>query len=96
MASSAGVLCGAGFETPAEALFLKKPLFVVPMRGQFEQQCNAAALSQMGVPSVPEFGGDAVTALRQWLHNPRVVDVDYPDESQEVLKQALRTAKVEM
>lgn len=91
MASSAGVLCGAGFETPAEALFLQKPLFVVPMRGQFEQQCNAAALSQMGVPSVPEFGNDAVTALRQWLRNPCIVDVDYPDESEEVLQQALRT-----
>jgi len=50
----------------------------------------------MGVPSVPEFGGDAVTALRQWLSNPCIVDVDYPDESREVLQQALRTAKVEM
>ncbi len=96
MASSAGVLCGAGFETPAEALFLQKALFVVPMRGQYEQHCNAAALAQMGVPSVPEFGSDAVAALRQWLHDPRVVDVNYPDESREVLQQALRTAKAEM
>jgi uncharacterized protein (TIGR00661 family) len=96
MASSAGVLCGAGFETPAEALFLQKPLFVVPMRGQFEQQCNAAALAQLGVPSVPEFGSDAVAALRQWLNNPLIMDVDYPDESPEVLQQALRTAKVEL
>ncbi|WP_400262912.1 glycosyltransferase family protein [Sphingobacterium sp. SG20118] len=29
MASSSGVLCGAGFETPAEALFLQKKLLVV-------------------------------------------------------------------
>jgi uncharacterized protein (TIGR00661 family) len=96
MASSAGVLCGAGFETPAEALFLQKPLFVVPMRGQFEQQCNAAALAQMGVPSVPEFESDAVAVLRQWLNNPHISDVDYPDESREVLQQALRTATVEL
>ena len=95
MASSAGVLCGAGFETPAEALFLQKPLFVVPMRGQFEQQCNAEALAQMGVPFAPEFGGEALTALGQWLRNPRVVDVDYPDESREVLQQAFRMAAVE-
>ncbi len=45
-----GVLCGAGFETPAEALFLKKKLMVIPMKGQYEQQCNAAALKTMGVP----------------------------------------------
>lgn len=89
MASSAGVLCGAGFETPAEALFLQKPLLVVPMRGQFEQQCNAAALAQMGVPSVSEFGAESMEPLRQWLNNPQVVDVSYPDESREVLMQAL-------
>jgi uncharacterized protein (TIGR00661 family) len=50
MASSKGVLCGAGFETPAEALFLKKKLAVIPMKMQYEQQCNAAALKDMGVP----------------------------------------------
>ena len=30
MASANGVLCGAGFETPAEALYLGKSLMVVP------------------------------------------------------------------
>ena len=37
MAWSKGILCGAGFETPAEALFLKKKLMVIPMKGQYEQ-----------------------------------------------------------
>jgi len=45
MASSTGVLCGAGFETPAEALFLGKKLLVLPMKGQYEQHCNAQALA---------------------------------------------------
>lgn len=49
IASSAGVLCGAGFETPSEALFLKKKLLVIPMDNQFEQHCNAAALESLGV-----------------------------------------------
>ena len=44
-----GMLCGAGFETPAEALFLKKKLMVIPMKNQYEQYCNAAALEDMGV-----------------------------------------------
>ena len=52
MATSEGVLCGAGFETPAEALFMKKKLMVIPMKGQYEQQCNAAALKEMGVPVI--------------------------------------------
>lgn len=92
MASSAGVLCGAGFETPSEALFLGKPLIVVPMKGQFEQQCNAAALAQMGVTTMPEFGLHSVDALRAWLHESKTVAVDYPDESLEVIEQALNVS----
>lgn len=89
MASSNGVLCGAGFETPSEALFLGKPLLVVPMKGQFEQQCNAAALAQMGVTTMPEFGAQSVETLRAWLDESKTVAVDYPDESREVIEQAL-------
>src|SRR5690606_34142365 len=43
MASSHGVLCGAGFETPAEALYLKKKVLAIPMTNQYEQHLNAAA-----------------------------------------------------
>ena len=92
MASSNGVLCGAGFETPSEALFLGKSLLVVPMKGQFEQQCNAAALAQMGVTTMPEFGHQSVDVLRAWLHESKTVVVDYPDESLEVIEQALNVS----
>ena len=34
MLNAKGVLCNAGFETPAETLFLKKKLCVIPMKGQ--------------------------------------------------------------
>lgn len=47
--SCCGIICNAGFETPAEALYLGKKLLVVPMRGQYEQACNAAQLKQLGV-----------------------------------------------
>ncbi len=92
LASSNGVLCGAGFETPSEALFLAKPLLVVPMKGQFEQQCNAAALASMGVTTMPEFGPQSVHVLRAWLHESKTVAVDYPDDSLEVIEQALNVS----
>jgi uncharacterized protein (TIGR00661 family) len=38
LASCRGILCGAGFETPAEALYLRKKLLVVPMKNQYEQE----------------------------------------------------------
>ena len=34
MTGCTGILCGAGFETPAEALYLGKNLLVVPMKNQ--------------------------------------------------------------
>lgn len=54
MINCAGLITAGGFETPAEALFMGKKLIVIPIRGQYEQQCNAAALSKMAVPVLPE------------------------------------------
>ena len=42
MARCKGIICGAGFETHAEALFLRKKLLVIPMKGQKKQHKNAA------------------------------------------------------
>ncbi|UAY56630.1 glycosyltransferase family protein [Arachidicoccus terrestris] len=44
-----GIITGAGFETPAEALYLGKKIMAVPIGGQYEQICNGAALSRMGI-----------------------------------------------
>ncbi|MEY2595378.1 MAG: hypothetical protein RI965_650 [Bacteroidota bacterium] len=41
-----GIITGGGFETPAEAMYLGKKLMIIPIDGQYEQQCNAAALKQ--------------------------------------------------
>tara|TARA_R110002167_G_scaffold25714_9_gene89002 strand:- start:871 stop:1683 length:813 start_codon:yes stop_codon:yes gene_type:complete len=35
MAGSKGILCGAGFETPSEAIYMQKKLMVIPMKGQY-------------------------------------------------------------
>ncbi len=67
LVTSTGVLCGAGFETPAEALFLKKKLMVIPMKGQYEQQCNAAALKEMGVPVLKKLKISKVEKIIDWV-----------------------------
>lgn len=41
MARCRGVVCTAGFESVAEALYLGKPVQVMPVDGHFEQHCNA-------------------------------------------------------
>ena len=91
LARSRGVLCGAGFETPAEALYLGKKLLVVPMKQQYEQQCNAAALAQMGVPVVKRLNDKYLDALDNWLQLGQPVPVNYPDCTAEIIDQLLRT-----
>lgn len=44
-----GIITGAGFETPAEALYLNKKLICIPIGGQYEQLCNAVSLKTFGV-----------------------------------------------
>ena len=66
MINCEGVLCGGGFETPAEALFLKKKLMVIPMKGQYEQQCNAAALETMGVPVIKSLKKKYLEQITNW------------------------------
>lgn len=90
MASSKGILCGAGFETPAEALFLGKKLMVIPMKGQFEQQCNAAALEHMGVTVIGSLKPKHISKIDHWLEEGEVISVNYPDETQEIVDRVIR------
>lgn len=85
MAASAGVLCGAGFETPAEALFLGKKLLVIPMKNQYEQHLNAAALSEMNVPVVKSLKPKYKHLIEEWLENGQKVSVNYPDITQQII-----------
>ncbi len=89
LARATGVLCGAGFETPAEALYLGKKLLVVPMKQQYEQQCNAAALAQIGIPVMKNLKDKHLVTADEWLHQGRAVPVDYPDRTGAVLDQLL-------
>lgn len=85
IATSAGVLCGAGFETPAEALFLGKKLLVIPMKNQYEQQCNALSLQEMGVPVLKKFNKKQYQKIAQWIKSTETVSVHYPDCTEDIL-----------
>jgi uncharacterized protein (TIGR00661 family) len=72
-----GILCNAGFETPAETLYLGKKLMVIPMRRQYEQQCNAEALERLGVPVVRDMGNEFENKLCDWINSDLVYNADY-------------------
>ena len=48
MASCRGYLTTAGFESVCEAMFMGKPTLMVPVKGHYEQSCNASDASRAG------------------------------------------------
>lgn len=85
LATCTGLLCGAGFETPAEALYLKKKVLAIPMKNQYEQHCNAAALAQMGVPIIKSLKKKRIETISDWIESSERVEVRYPDETQSII-----------
>lgn len=85
LATSAGLLTGGGFEGPAEALFMHKKLMMIPMKGQYEQQCNALAAARLGVPVIPKISLNFVAELKQWVASDHQVKVYFPDETAQIV-----------
>lgn len=48
MGRCAGLVCTAGFESVCEAMYLNKPVMLVPVEGHYEQACNALDAVQAG------------------------------------------------
>ncbi len=86
MASSAGVLCGAGFEGPAEAMYLGKKVMVVPMLIQYEQHCNAAGAAAMGATVINTLSEKYYPAINQWLDKGEPIKADYPDLTEHIVR----------
>ncbi|RNA60634.1 glycosyl transferase [Chryseobacterium nematophagum] len=77
-----GILCNAGFETPAEALFMDKKLFVIPIHNQYEQECNACALDKMGISNSIILN---LEEIEKWVASDHHLQVHYPDDIEEIL-----------
>lgn len=83
--SCEGILCGAGFETPAEALFMGKKLMVIPMKSQYEQHCNAAGAAELGVPVIKKLKTKYVHIVDSWINECKTIQVDFPDETGKII-----------
>lgn len=72
-----GVLCGAGFELPSESLYLNKKLMVIPVKNQYEQYCNAAALNELGVPVIFKLDQKAVEITKNWIASKQHIELNF-------------------
>jgi uncharacterized protein (TIGR00661 family) len=90
VSGAAAIIANAGFGTSAEALFLGKPLLVIPMKTQYEQHCNAAVLQSMNVTVIPSLKKKHLHLLDAWLNKPIGIQVDYPDETDALLDKIIQ------
>jgi len=89
LAAAKGVICGAGFGLTSETLFLGKKLLVIPMKNQFEQQCNALSLSEMGVVVADKLKPKWRSTIQSWIDQDSSVRVNYPDQTQDIVDKIL-------
>lgn len=89
LASSAGVLCGAGFEGPAEAMYMGKKVLVIPMQNQYEQQCNALGAKAMGATVIKTLDEAYHPAIADWIAHGQNLKVDYPNITDKIIEKLM-------
>ncbi|MGZ5134185.1 MAG: glycosyltransferase family protein [Flavitalea sp.] len=85
LVSCAGIITGAGFETPSEALHLKKKLIAIPIKGQYEQQCNAAALKKMGVKILEKMDETFHQNFHEWINESNSPTISFPHSTEYIV-----------
>jgi len=78
-----GVISAAGFQTAVESLYLGKKLMVIPTRGQYEQECNAISLQNLGC-DVGKIGD-----ISKFIDGGKVIRMDWEDSSDMIIKRIL-------
>ena len=80
-----GVITAAGFSTTSEALVLKKKIWSIPIKGQYEQECNALALKGMGI-----FTEDlSAESIAKWIECYEKIDYDWKNPIDEIVKKII-------
>ena len=77
-----GVITASGFSTTSEALVLGKKLWSIPIKGQYEQLCNAKSLKKMGV-----FTEDLnKKTIFDWLFKYKSIKYNWNDPIDEIIE----------
>lgn len=84
------IICGAGFETPAEALHLNKKMMVMPIKGQYEQKCNAAALEKLGIKTLPELPDNFHEVFEHWYDTVQPLNIRFPYSARQITETFMR------
>jgi hypothetical protein len=65
---------------------MNKKLMVVPMKSQYEQHCNAAALKKLDVPILKKVKKKSIKKITRWIEEAKPLDISFPDVTAEAVK----------
>jgi len=95
MAACKGLVSTAGFESICEAMYLGKPVMVIPVQGQYEQACNALDTVNSGAGIASEdFDFSKLEKLIKVGFQPRKSIQDWVDTWPETFQQMLKETKI--
>ena len=71
------LITNAGFQLPAEALFIGKKILCKPLDGQPEQEHNAKILNDLGYATISKTID--INSINNWLHSSKKIKIDFPN-----------------
>ena len=86
---TSSAIMGAGFQGVSEMLYLKKRILAIPMLAQYEQECNAKALQDLGVTVVPSIADGFTEMVRDWVDHAKPVDINFPNHTEKLIRKAI-------
>ena len=80
-----GIITASGFSTTSEALILNKKLWSIPIKGQYEQICNAIALKKMGI-FTSEFNR---SSINDWIGEYDKIDYVWENPTDSIINKII-------
>ena len=62
---------------------------VIPISGQYEQQCNAAALEQMGINKLDKLDDDFTGYFNKWVQS-KPVKINYDHSTEDIIANVMK------
>jgi uncharacterized protein (TIGR00661 family) len=85
-----GIVSATGFETSSEAMFLGKKFLTVPIKRQYEQLCNAAALKQLGAEMVYQIDQNFIKRLSAWIDDGKELSLPEISDEDDLVKKIIK------
>ena len=87
--SCLGVVSSTGFETTSESMFLGKKLLTIPIKNQYEQLSNAAALEELGGEIVYSIDNTFKNTVRNWLRDGKILHLSETSDEDELVNKII-------